>query len=534
MVRTGKVVTTRRDNTIAFHKKKNERSLTMVASFRQRPNPLDLEAIPNTEEISVVPLFAGEALSKDRAQLLDLSCCGPVHFVPDRVYVRDEMQDVLKRVTSKEPQKTLVVIGSPGVGKSVVFFLAALNLAAIQKKHVIYVRWVESEEEKPTIFLIEPATNKAGHCKLRQFSFFKFQHTVDDVARAAVDYGYQTNGNWRFMLDGPKESTVNMLSGMFFDLCTSGGYKTPADGARMTTNLKTMGGWSEDSLVHALIHLKKLTAKRARDVYAECGGRVRLALKYLDDEAAAKNWADNVVADLGGAPCILAMNETNARTSVDSKDRLRTIFEGTNGRPVQLVDSQYLLTRLRDRLTTDELRQAYKVAVALDSRTMMGVLFEEMMHKWLQMAKPSPIVGFVRSERGKTGCEGVGDLTEPFIYWVPSTPNFANIDAAFIDANIELHCIQYTIRDSHSFNEDTFENDLVAELKKKFPNGFKCATIYFAVPTGVNFDLQDHSAFECDGETTTCQFKVVHLNFDSDEDIQSLATTFFPFLDSPQ
>jgi hypothetical protein len=507
----------------------------MEASLRQRPNPLDLETIANTtEEISVVPLFAGEELAKDRAQLLDLSCCGLVHFVPDLLYVRDEMQQVLKSVTSKEPQKTLVVIGSPGVGKSVVFFLAALNLAAIQKKRVIYVRWVESEEEKPTIFLIEPTTNKAGHCNLGQFSFFKFQYTLDDVARAAVDYGYQTNSNWRFMLDGPKESTVKSLSGMFFDLCTSGGYKTPADGARMTTKLKIMTGWTEDSFVHALIHLKKLTAKQARDVYAECGGRLRLALDYLDDGTAVKNWADNVVADLGSAPCILAMNETNARTSVESKDRLRTMFEGTNGRPVQLVDSQYLLTRLRDRLTTDDLRQAYKVALALGSRTIMGVLFEEIMHKWFQMARPSPLVGFVRSERGKTGRERVGDLTEPLIYWVPSTPNFANIDAAFIDANEGLHCIQYTIKDSHSFHEYTFEADLIAELKEKFPNGFKSAAIYFAVPTGVNFNLQDHSAFECDEETTTCQFQVVYLNFDADEEIQSSATTFFPFLDSPK
>ena len=113
-----------------------------------------------------MPLFAGEELAKDRAELLDLSCCGHVHFVPDLVYVRDEMQDVLKRVISKESHKTLVVIGSPGVGKSVVFFIAALNLAAIQKKRVIYVRWVESEEENPTIFLIEPTTNKAGHYNL--------------------------------------------------------------------------------------------------------------------------------------------------------------------------------------------------------------------------------------------------------------------------------------------------------------------------------------------------------------------------------
>ena len=512
----------------------------MAAYFRQRPNPLDLETISNTaEDISVAPLFDGEqALSKDRDQLLDLSgCCGSVHFVPDHVYVRDEMQHVLNTVTSKEPPTTLVVIGSPGVGTSVVFFLAALNLAAIQQKRVIYLRWVETEEEKPTLFVMETATHKPGHCTLGQFSFFKFQYSVEDVARAAVEYGYQTNGTWRFLLDGPKESTVKSLSGMCFDLCASGGYKTPSNAARMTTHLTVMGGWTEDSLVHAMIHLQKLTAQRAKDVYAHCGGRIRLALNYVEDEAAVQNWADTVVADLGGAPGILARNETNARTLVERQDQLRTMFEGTTGRPIQLVDSHYLLTtRLWDRVTTDDLRQAYNVAVALDSRTMMEVLLAELMHKWFQRAQPSPMIGLVRSQRGTTNCEhGVGDLTEPLIYWVPSTPKFANIDAAFLDANNELHCIQYTIRDSPSFHKETFENDLVLKLKPQFPHGFTCATIYFAVPTGVHLDLQNLGAFPCDGETTSCQFQVVHLNIDTDDEIQSSATTVFPFLlDSPQ
>ena len=511
----------------------------MAASFR----PLDLETISNTAEeiISVAPLFDGEqALSKDRDQLLDLSgCCGPVHFVPDRVYVRDEMQHVLNTVISKEPPTTLVVIGSPGVGTSVVFFLAALNLAAIQQKRVIYLRWVEhSDKEKPTLFVMEPAMNKPGHCTLGQLSFFKFQHSVEDVARAAVEYGYPTNGTWRFLLDGPKESTVKSLSGMCFDLCASGGYKTPSDAARMTTNIKIMGRWTEDSLVQAMIHLKKLTAQRAKQVYAHCGGRIRLALNYVEDETAVQNWADTVVADLGGAPGILARNETNARTLVERQDQLRTMFEGTTGRPIQLVDSHHLLTttRLWDRVTTDDLRQAYNVAVDLDSRTMMEVLLAELMHKWFQRAQPSPMIGLVRSKRGTTNCEhGVGDLTEPLIYWVPSTPKFANIDAAFLDANDELHCIQYTIRDSPRFHKETFENDLVAELKPQFPNGFQCATIYFAVPTGVHLDLQDLGAFQSDGERTRCQFQVVHLNIDTDDEIQSSATTFFPFLlDSPQ
>jgi hypothetical protein len=117
------------------------------------------------------------------------------------------------------------------------------------------------------------------------------------------------------------------------------------------------------------------------------------------------------------------------------------MFRGSLGRPVQLVDSQYLLVRFRDKLTIDNLRQAYRVAVALDSRTMMGVLFEEIMHKWLERVKPNPVSNVVRSPKGRTMREGVADFSTSllYMYWVPSMSNFANIDAALVDASAVSH-----------------------------------------------------------------------------------------------
>jgi hypothetical protein len=93
---------------------------------------------------------------------------------------------------------------------------------------------------------------------------------------------------------------------------------------------------------------------------------------------------------------------------------------------------------------------------------MLGVMFEEIMHKWFQTVKPSPVAKFVRSTKGNMGRESVvADLSETLLYWVPSTPNFANMDAAFIDATLGLHCIQYTIRGYCSFDEETFENEFI-------------------------------------------------------------------------
>jgi hypothetical protein len=125
--------------------------------------------------------------------------------------------------------------------------------------------------------------------------------------------------------------------------------------------------------------------------------------------------------------------------------------------------------------------------------------------------------------------EGVADLSTSLLYWVPSTSNFANIDAAFVDASAVLHCIQYTIKASHDFDSTTFGNDFIRELKKTFPAGFSKVVVYFAVPVGVDFDLQAHEEFECDSDTTTCEFKVIHLNVNTDDEIQASAA-LFPFL----
>jgi hypothetical protein len=362
-------------------------------SSRQRLNPLDLNSI-SFENINVSNLFRNNELAKDRASLMDLRCLsGKTDFIPGKAFVRGEMQTTFKRLCEKKAGKKHILIGSPGVGKSVVFFLAALSLSAVKNKQVIYARW---DKKKPTVFLMKPGQSE-GFCQVGSISFYKVQYSLEDVARAALDYGYESDKeDWRFFLDGPNETEVKELTDLDFFLCTSGGYSTPSDSERMTVVIDIMAGWMEDDLVAALIQLKKITPNQARKVYGECGGRMRLALDYVEDEQTTINWADSIVADQSADACILAVTETESRTSVESKDRLRTMFRGSSGRPVQLVDSQYLLRRLRDKLTIDDLRQAYRIAVALDSRTMMGVLFEEIMHKWVQQVKPNPVSSFVR------------------------------------------------------------------------------------------------------------------------------------------
>ena len=254
---------------------------------------------------------------------------------------------------------------------------------------------------------------------------------------------------------------------------------------------------------------------------------MRLALDVLEDPINALSWAESVATDVSQGSCVLAVANAHARTALESKDRIRTIFRSGSNRPVQLVDSQFLLEHLRDRLDIDNLGAAFNVARALGSRSVMATLFEEMLHKWFQKSLPGNVAAFVRSSSEKTGKQGVeDDLVDANSYWVPGISNFANIDAALVDANNCLHCVQYTVMEKHGFNQEPFKGFLDLVLK-----AFPCIAqvrIYFAVPTNVTFSLADHDEFE--HGHISCKFVVIHLNVSTDTEIANTATASFPFL----
>lgn len=283
-------------------------------SSRWRLNPLDLNSI-SFENVAVGDLFDNNQLAKDRARMLDLSyLSAKTDFIPGTAFVRDEMQTTFRGLLKKKTGKKHVLIGSPGVGNSVVFFLAALFLSAIRKKKVIYIRW---DNKMPNVFLMKPGQSE-GFCNVGSVSFHKVQYSLKDVGRAALAYGYESDmEDWRVFFDGPKEAEVKDFVDFDYFLCTSGGYSTPSDSERTTVIIQIMAGWTADDLIAALIQLKRLAPNKARKVYTECGGRIRLALDYVEDEQTTINWADNIVADQSAGTCILAMSETESRTSFE-------------------------------------------------------------------------------------------------------------------------------------------------------------------------------------------------------------------------
>jgi midasin (ATPase involved in ribosome maturation) len=80
----------------------------------------------------------------------------------------------------------------------------------------------------------------------------------------------------------------------------------------------------------------------------------------------------------------------------------------------------------------------------------------------------------------------VKQLNTSNAYWTPSTPNFANIDAA-IALNKTLYCIQYTVSASHTFNCHTFVVDFLEELSPEFRRSHSKVVVVFVVPSDVTF-----------------------------------------------
>eukprot|EP00978_Attheya_sp_CCMP212_P022134 scaffold65659_cov29-Attheya_sp.AAC.2 len=65
-----------------------------------------------------------------------------------------------------------------------------------------------------------------------------------------------------------------------------------------------------------------------------------------------------------------------------------------------------------------------------------------------------------------TGSDVFNELDIANTYWIPSIPNFAEIDAAIVVGST-LHAIQYTIEATHKFDTETFWDNFASVILAK-------------------------------------------------------------------
>jgi hypothetical protein len=197
-------------------------------------------------------------------------------FMPESLYVREEMHSVWKEIEANDADDEVfnqVLIGPPGVGKSVLLFLYALHRAQGGKK-VMYWRKARVDKSGISLFCMEPASLADAEESVRiQFTtaipweenisdiYIKYmqktfpdlyQDVEDEIEAKALTVELLRNEVLMFV-DGPRyEDKKDTKDGSIHFLCTSGGHPGPKNDERNSLKVVVMTGWKKGSLCDAL------------------------------------------------------------------------------------------------------------------------------------------------------------------------------------------------------------------------------------------------------------------------------------------
>mmetsp|Transcript_5782 Transcript_5782/g.10242 ORF Transcript_5782/g.10242 Transcript_5782/m.10242 type:complete len:408 (-) Transcript_5782:48-1271(-) len=294
-------------------------------------------------------------------------------------------------------------------------------------------------------------------------------------------------------LDGPRHDEEKDLNKVYEYFCTSGGHPLPKN-AQKDLYLWALDGWQEAEAIAAFVLLGR-TREEAIDAYSVCGGCMGDMVAYVFgtavDRATTMENLKALVNRVDETKIRLVMTTTSRSNDDDSgnPDRLRTMFNGESAsdrlvNAIQIVDSTYVMQLLRGRLTLESYLKALKLGKAIRSGAVVGIFFEEVLHQWFRDSLPTGITRVCTSTG--TGAEGVRQLREKGIYWIPCIPNFANIDAAVVIGRV-LYVFHYTKRPDHSFNKDTFWQHFVTVVRGAVE--FDRVHVYIVVMDGVSSTL---------------------------------------------
>jgi hypothetical protein len=251
-------------------------------------------------------------------------------------------------------------------------------------------------------------------------------------------------------------------------------------------------------------------------VFETTGGSIRLALKCLRDDGTldakglknVRGWMREI-AQKHASETTIAMVYYSTVLSADphSLDRLRSMIvrEGENRHLKKqtferrmLLASPYVAGLLQSKLTVEDMLKALNFAQNSRIGSLYGWHFELWAHKvteiaidkWRQEVEETMVEGSKR-QSGKnlghvegqgTGKESVKFLDATWLYWKPSIPNFANIDAAILLEDGTLMCLQFTVDTAHGFNFKTFKSDFVDQIPEQIRSQVKKIVVKFVIP----------------------------------------------------
>jgi hypothetical protein len=484
-----------------------------------------------------------EDIEPFRERLIDLSFLDDLKtenepFFPNQIFVRNNMRKIfglyLNDVGTVEPrERPTALIGSPGVGKSVLFFLAAMYRCSQETNNddvntSIYFRWAGSEEDISVFIIFRDEDQDDGERKVHVlFNRSLDEDNVNSLSELNVFIRTHLNiqrRNYFAFVDGPNHSEKHKtLHGTYDYFCTSGGIPEFKN-EQFNSRRWILNGWTKDESLQALITLhvcqdtppaegaarsKKDTASemddelqdvldKAHRAYWLCGGRIRDLCKAYSDFEGVKMNIVRSLNQFNTQKIILAGwgSELGKDENLDLRIMFRDEQFGSDEvmLPFLVVDSRFKLTDLANRVDVDKWVSAYDLVKSACHRNIQVGFFTMALHKWIQTngtvetKKTSPIHSVCMSEGKAT--EGIGTLTERNMYWVPSIDNFSNIDSAIVIDN-NLHVFQMTIQREHDFNPATFIENFALPVWEMLR--FNAVFIHIVTPLDnkVAFDYKD-------------------------------------------
>lgn len=466
------------------------------------------------------PLFEFDEADTDIAKrTIDLSSLQDLMPYPEdeflfsgKLYVRDCMRFVFglfrEDAVATDPRRSpsnkhaAVLIGSPGVGKSILFFLAALQQAT--RSPVVYYR--RTRDELVSVFVMTPPDD--GRQKVRVWFTRNMDSTnlaqgLQSVAHDLIMSGIVDKKVCYTFIDGPTFQrdtnavpSYDTIGGNFDYFCTSGGFSGFAS-EQTKKRLWVLDGWREHE-AKAALSLHNMTEDEAEDLFALCGGSIRGMILAAGDAIDFRRELYGFIKKLSSETIGLALTSTERSDDPKNPDRLRTMFEWREkGDEVsrkkrmmayQMVDSRYALKKLCTMVEMGRFFSAYSLAKSSKLAAGQGVFFEHVVHQWAEKNKESSEIQTFKKVCWSSGTneQCIEELSSPNLYWIPSHQNFPTIDSALVHNNT-LYAFQMTISETHKFEQATFEGNFVDKVRKIFT--LDRVVVLFLHPDSTDFTL---------------------------------------------
>lgn len=462
---------------------------------------INIDAIFNTENVE--KLDADEKLVSlslpvfPVCQVVDLSTVlnGIVEdedvFLPRTIYTREVMNDYLAVFCDSTFHERRIVIGAPGVGKSVLTFLAYLWEAAKLRRSIYYIRKTHQSDELTSIFYIRPSSvADQSHVIVNFCRKIPPELFISSIKLALK---LETSKKLTVAADGPRYDEKEDVKPQY-DLITSGGH--PELKGEQVSNMRfvILDSWNEPESIACLKVLRQTCKKDAKEIYDIAGGSVRdLMLNNRARKRLLKS-RKNMIANLDSTQKLVLQKSIRASRGVNF-DSLRAMYAADEEREdaFQIVQSPLYLRLLRDNIQLDSLREDVEKARMLGIGTLYGIYFELFVHTAMStLSRLQKQADFVSSSIPFDVVVGIGSwresvryLNRQTLYWQPEKGNFPNIGGAMMVGNT-LHCLQYlTTKDGfHVFNLITFKTLFLDALPRL---GYTNIQVHFITPEDRHF-----------------------------------------------